>query len=171
LYGRLYDSEVRTANIRRVCSLAITRLADCAAGDGDSGRHFWPDLGRQQQNPPIGSIVWQDLTVDNAEEIKQFYCDIIGWQAMPQNMGEYQDFNIITPGNGETVAGICHARGDNANLPAQWLIYITVEDADQSAQRCVALGGKIIDGPRAIGDQRFCIIQDPAGAVLALISG
>lgn len=123
-----------------------------------------------QDKPQIGSITWRDLTVENAEEIKDFYCKLVGWTATPHDMGEYRDFNINTPGSGETVAGICHARGMNANLPPQWLNYVTVEDADTCAKRCVELGGKVIDGPRAMGEYRFCVIQDPAGAVLALIS-
>lgn len=49
-------------------------------------------------------------------------------------------------------------------------MYIQVADVDASAQRCVSLGGKVNDGPRAVGNGRFCVIQDPAGAVAALIS-
>jgi len=30
-------------------------------------------------------------------------------------------------------------------------------------------GGKLIDGPRMMGKSRFCVIQDPAGAMIALI--
>ena len=123
-----------------------------------------------QPNPPIGAIVWQDLTVDNAEAIQSFYCNVIGWQSKPHPITDYHDFDIIAPATGQTVAGICHARGSNANLPPQWLIYIAVADVDHSAQRCVELGGRILDGPRAMGDSLFCVIQDPAGAVVALIS-
>ncbi len=124
----------------------------------------------EQQKPVIGKVVWQDLTVQNAEEIQAFYCDVIGWQSKPHDIGEYHDFDIIAPETDETVAGICHARGSNANIPAQWLIYVTVEDVKQSAARCTELGGKIIDGPRTMGNHTFCVIQDPAGAVLGLIS-
>ena len=85
-------------------------------------------------------------------------------------MGGYNDFNMNLPASGETVAGICHARGPNVKLPPQWLIYITVADVDESAKRCVEFGGKIIDGPRLMGEYRFCVIQDPAGAVAALVS-
>ncbi|MEM7349119.1 MAG: VOC family protein [Chloroflexota bacterium] len=118
----------------------------------------------------IGQVVWTDLTVEHASEIRDFYCQVVGWQAADHDMGAYNDFDIIAPNSGGTVAGICHARGANANIPAQWLIYITVEDVEQSAAQCVALGGKIIDGPRMMGEQQFCVIQDPAGAVAALIS-
>ena len=117
----------------------------------------------------VGSVVWRDLTVEKADEIQKFYCDVVGWRSRPHAMGNYHDFDILATG-GETVAGICHARGENASLPPQWLIYIKVEDVDESAKRCVAQGGRIIDGPRAMGDARFCVIQDPAGAFAALIS-
>lgn len=120
-------------------------------------------------NPPIGAIVWQDLTVQNAAEIRDFYKSVVGWEADAHNMGDYDDFNIRLPGSQQVIAGICHARGANAHLPAQWLLYVQVENVEKSAQRCVELGGKIIDGPRTMGSSPFCVIQDPAGAVLALI--
>ena len=40
---------------------------------------------------------------------------------------------MMAPESGKVAAGVCHARGSNAKLPAQWLIYITVEDVDKSA--------------------------------------
>jgi predicted enzyme related to lactoylglutathione lyase len=121
-------------------------------------------------DPEIGSITWVDLSVSNAEEVKDFYTKVIGWKSSPHDMGEYHDFDIKTPESDQTVAGICHTRGPNANIPSQWLVYITVEDVEKSIQRCIELGGKVFDGPRWMGKSRFCVIQDPAGAVAALIS-
>jgi predicted enzyme related to lactoylglutathione lyase len=73
------------------------------------------------------------------------------------------------PATGKTVAGICHARGNNAALPPQWLIYITIADLDQSIAACERLGGKIIAPPRNYGEQgRYCVVQDPTGAAFAL---
>ena len=118
-----------------------------------------------------GSISWIDLTVPDAVKIREFYSEVVGWRTEPVSMGEYDDFNMIRPSNSEAVAGVCHARGGNADLPAKWLIYITVEDLDRSIARCEELGGKVIAGPRnAGGEGRFCVIEDPAGAVAALYS-
>ena len=111
----------------------------------------------------IGEIAWTDLTVENAEQIRDFYREVVGWSSDPVAMKEYDDFNMKCPDAGNTVAGICHARGSNANLPPQWLIYINVADVDKSIQRCVELGGQVIDGPRSAGGGRFCVIRDPAG--------
>lgn len=121
--------------------------------------------------PRIGEIVWRDLTVKNAEEIKDFYSEVVGWKSENHDMGDYHDFNIKSPeDDDEVVTGICHAKGSNSDIPAQWLMYVNVENVEASAQKCVNLGGKILDGPRMMGASRFCVIKDPAGAVLALIS-
>jgi len=118
--------------------------------------------------PQPGSITWRDLTVPDADKVALFYREVVGWNVEPQSMGSYNDYNAVTPHDGETVAGICHARGTNAKLPPQWLIYITVEDLEQSLNRCVECGGEVVDGPRPVGEGRFCVIRDPAGAVAAL---
>lgn len=117
----------------------------------------------------IGRIEWQDLTVTNASEIKDFYQQVIGWQVVDHNMGAYNDFEMQIPETKETVAGICFARGENSNLPPQWLIYVAVEDVEHSIKECKKLGGHIIDGPRDMGGRKFCCICDPSGAVLGLI--
>jgi len=119
---------------------------------------------------PTGTIVWKDLTVENADVIRDFYGEVVGWKHEAVDMGGYDDYNMLPPGGGEAVAGVCHARDANDNLPAQWLLYVNVEDIDSSIRRAVELGGHLIDGPRKMGKNRFCVIRDPAGAVMALIS-
>jgi uncharacterized protein len=116
-----------------------------------------------------GQIVWQDLTVKNAEQVKDFYSQVIGWKTDPHNMGEYNDYNVNLTESDETIAGICNARGTNANVPSQWLLYVWVEDFQASVTKCIELDGKILDGPRKMGGNNFCVIQDPAGACIALI--
>jgi hypothetical protein len=118
----------------------------------------------------IGEIVWRDLTVPNAAEVKDFYAKVVGWSADEHDMGDYADFNIRTSPSEDPIAGICHARGTNANIPPQWLMYVQVDDIEAAAQRCVEAGGSVIDGPRKMGSSGFCVIKDPAGAVLALVS-
>lgn len=123
----------------------------------------------EKEKPEIGSITWCDLTVPNAGEVKDFYAKVIGWIPNSLSMGDYDDFTMIAPESNKIAAGICNARGGNAKLPPQWLIYITVEDVDKSAEQCELLGGKVIVEPKSIPDYgRYCVIQDPVGAVCAL---
>lgn len=118
--------------------------------------------------PVMGTIGWTDLTVPNAEEVRDFYAEVVGWKPEPVDMGGYSDFTMLSPDNGAAVSGVCHARGGNADLPAQWLIYVYVADLDARLERCRALGGKVLAGPKSMGKSRYAIIRDPAGAAMGL---
>jgi hypothetical protein len=58
----------------------------------------------------------------------------------------------------------------NADIPPQSLMYVTVADVEESARKCAELGRRVIAGPRDMGKSRFCVIEDPAGAVMALVT-
>ncbi len=122
-----------------------------------------------------GEIRWCDLTVENAEQLRDFYQAVVGWESSEVPMGDYADFCMLPTSSdgakpGEPVAGICHARGDNESMPAGWLIYITVADMEQSAAACVRNGGTLIGQIREMGSYgRMCLIRDPSGATAALI--
>jgi predicted enzyme related to lactoylglutathione lyase len=59
-------------------------------------------------------------------------------------------------------------QGVNAHLPACWLMYIIVENLQESIDACRSLGGRVIDGPGEGAGNRWCVIQDPVGAYVAL---
>ena len=115
-----------------------------------------------------GKVGWIDMTVDNAEDLRDFYVSVVGFKPENVDMGGYSDFNMTLPETGEAVAGICHARGSNADLPPGWLVYFVVRDVDASAEACTSAGGKLLVEPRGLAGGRFCVIEDPAGAVAAL---
>jgi uncharacterized protein len=119
----------------------------------------------------IGEILWVDLTIPNAEEVRDFYLSVTGWEASEFKMGDYNDYVITTPDNKQTVAGICHARGTNAALPPHWLIYIKVRSLEASLDAARRKGGEILAGPKEFGAARFCVLRDPAGAVFAIVEG
>ncbi len=114
-----------------------------------------------------GKIGWIDMTVEDADGLRDFYKHVAGWNVQDVSMGDYSDYSMLA-GDGTAVAGICHARGSNAELPGGWLIYITVDDVDKSAAACVAQGGTVLVEPRGLAGGRFCVIEDPAGSKAAL---
>ncbi|MCP3139564.1 VOC family protein [Pyxidicoccus xibeiensis] len=122
----------------------------------------------EQSKPAVGTVGWMDLTVKDAVAVKDFYRDVVGWKGVGLDMGGYEDFLMIPPGSEAPAAGVCHARGPNADLPAAWLVYITVEDLDRSLERVTAMGGKVRGQIRDGGMGRYCVIEDPSGAVSAL---
>src|SRR5688572_29730516 len=90
--------------------------------------------------PKIGAIISADITVPNADEMRDFYKQVIGWDSelmpMSDENGEYSDY-VMKDESGGWVGGVCHARGVNKDLPPQWIVYINVKDIAASAQRCV----------------------------------
>ncbi len=88
-------------------------------------------------------IVWTDLTVEDAPAVRDFYGAVVGWTFSACDMDGYEDFTMVSPESGESVAGVCHARGPNTNLPPQWLVYVQVEDVEKSARKATELGGRI----------------------------
>ncbi|MCB0515271.1 MAG: VOC family protein [Chitinophagales bacterium] len=118
-----------------------------------------------------GIFLWHDLTVENAEKVRDFYSAVVGWTFEPVSQGDYNDYNMIVE-DGEdkiVVAGICHKKGSIQNFPSQWLNYVIVESMDESIANCKRLGGNVIDGPKMMGNAKFAIIQDPAGAFMVLM--
>ena len=121
-----------------------------------------------------GKIGWIELTVENASELKDFYDQVTGWDSSAVSLGDYEDYCVMPPaieGNPQDpVAGICHKRGENSTMHSQWLMYINVDDLDESMASCQQLGGKIVTPVRSMWAYgRMCVIEDPAGAIVALI--
>ena len=82
----------------------------------------------------IGSIGWRDLTVENADDLRDFYAAVVGWKTESVNMGGYNDY-VMVDANGEHVSGVCHARGENAEIPPQWMMYVVVEIWNKASLR------------------------------------
>jgi uncharacterized protein len=121
----------------------------------------------------VGRIGWLDLTVGDAFATRDFYRQVVGWSAQEVAMRDggqdYADFNMLGE-DGSPLAGICHARGANADLPPVWLIYLPVGDIGESLRRVPEEGGRILKAMRgAEGEYVYAAIQDPVGASFALI--
>lgn len=117
--------------------------------------------------PAPGTFGWTDLTVPEAEKVRDFYAAVAGWTAQPVSMGDYSDYTMSAP-NGTPVGGICHKRGANSDIPSVWLVYIMVNDLAVALSACQEQGGLVLSGPRSAGGGKFAIIQDPAGATCGL---
>lgn len=121
------------------------------------------------QTPRTGLIKWADLTVDDTEAVVDFYQGVVGWNAAAFEMADRTDYVMSHPETGDTTAGICQQAGDIEGLPQQWLVYVTIDDLDDSIEACNRLGGKVVFGPRESETMgRWCVVEDPAGAVMAL---
>ncbi len=122
-----------------------------------------------------GCIAWLDLTVADASATRDFYRQVVGWSVQDVEMedeGErYADYNMLGA-DGKPAAGVCHARGDNLDLPPIWMIYLPVGDLAESLRRVQEEGGKVIKTSRGNdGQYTYAVVQDLVGVYLALVPG
>jgi predicted enzyme related to lactoylglutathione lyase len=114
-------------------------------------------------------MAWMDLTVPNAEQVKNFYQQVVGWEVEEVSMGDYNDYSMNSPIDKKAITGICHAKGPNADIPASWMPYFIVDDLDASIKSVENQGGEILTTIKSMGDtDRYVFIKDPAGAMCAL---
>ncbi|MCO5215921.1 MAG: hypothetical protein M9950_07175 [Thermomicrobiales bacterium] len=118
--------------------------------------------------PPVGSIISADITTENADKLRDFYADAIGWSPSPVPMGDYDDYMMMTP-EGAPAAGVCYLRGPNINQPAnQWVVCFRVASVDETVSKVVARGGKVLGDVRPMGASKYAVIQDPVGGILSI---
>ena len=115
-----------------------------------------------------GAFSWNELMTTDVESAKEFYGKLFNWQ-LEQAPGD-MPYTMAKAG-GQEVAGLMTMPPEAAGMPPAWGGYVTVDDVQASAKQVEALGGKVLLEPRDIPKVgRFCVISDPQGAVLSLIT-
>ena len=115
-----------------------------------------------------GVFSWNELTTSDPAAAAAFYSQLFGWR-VSDPMPEMGDYHLATLGD-TMVAGIMAPPPDSAPMPPQWGSYVTVDDADQAAERAVALGGKVLVPPMDVPTVgRMAVLQDPQGAVFSVM--
>jgi predicted enzyme related to lactoylglutathione lyase len=119
-----------------------------------------------------GAFGWFELMTTDVESAKKFYTELLGWKTEDMPMANLDNMNYtVINVEDDQVAGIMPMPPDAGEMPPAWGIYITVKDVDATGTRAKELGGKIMVEPQDIPEVgRFCVIQDPQGAVFAAIT-
>lgn len=123
----------------------------------------------EQRMPVSGSFCWNELaTTDSGAAIK-FYKELLGWQ-IEESTAAGMQYNEIVVG-GEHVGGIYRMGPEQQGAPSHWMAYVSVDDVDEKARQVWELGGKVCVPPTDIPNVgRFCVINDPTGAAISLIT-
>lgn len=113
-----------------------------------------------------GHGAWHELHASDGPKATDFYCAQFGWsksRAVDMGpMGTYQLFDIGDRNLGGTMTDPHFPR------PA-WLVYFRVDGIKSAAQRIVAAGGKVINGPMEVPGGGWILSGlDPEGAMFAL---
>ncbi len=129
----------------------------------------------EQMMPANGSFCWNELSTTDSDAAVKFYADLLGWQFkksdVPGEGGEGQIvYNEIVVGD-KHVGGIYKMGPEYGGAPSHWMAYVAVEDVDAKAAQVAELGGKVCVPPTDIPNTgRFCVINDPTGATISLIT-
>lgn len=116
-----------------------------------------------------GAFSWNELMTRDVDAAKTFYSNLFGWTLEDMQTND-MGYTIAKAGDKE-VAGIMGMPPEAGDMPPTWGAYVTVDDVEASAKQAETLGGKILLEPRDIPDVgRFCVICDPQGATLSLIT-
>ncbi|NRA72666.1 MAG: VOC family protein [Gammaproteobacteria bacterium] len=120
-----------------------------------------------------GQFCWIELTAQNWQQAKDFYCNLFGWTAIDQPIGD-DLYYTMWQRDGKTVAAMHQATSvqQERGVTTNWLSYIAVDDASVSTVQAKALGAEIIVGPYDVMDAgRMSIIKEPDGAHFAIWQG
>ena len=118
-----------------------------------------------------GAFGWIELLTGDVAGAKDFYSKLFGWtlEDEPTEEGSY----TVVKQDGNEVGGIMTIPDEvkQMGVPPHWGIYVTVDDVDAVVKKAEAMGGMILKPPMDIPEVgRFCVLQDPQGAVIQVIT-
>lgn len=116
-----------------------------------------------------GAFSWCELITSDTEAAKRFYTSLFGWDMEVMSVPGMV-YTVVKAG-GKGIGGIMETPEQAQGMPPMWGAYVTVDDVDETARAAQQLGGKLLVEPRDIPDVgRFCVIQDPQGAMINVIT-
>lgn len=162
--GKVIEAPHDLPGVGRAARIADPQGAELCLFKRDAGDR--PDPPRTEPPPPR-RFFWNELHTTDAEKAIAFYEKVLGFSRETMDMGAGGAYHILSRG------GVGRA-GVTSHLPSgvapHWLPYVAVDDPDATIARAERHGGSIAVRPMDIpGVGRFGVLQDPTGAVLAVM--
>jgi predicted enzyme related to lactoylglutathione lyase len=113
-----------------------------------------------------GSFCWIELATTDQKAAKNFYGSLFGWTPQDSPIGPNEVYTLFKVDGRDAAAGYTLRAEQRANgVPPNWIIYITVDGADQAAAKSKELGGTVVMAPFDVMDLgRMAVLTDPTGA-------
>ena len=161
--GRVLEAPHEIPGVGRAARIADPQGAELylfrnAAGD--------PPDGPATEPPTPRRFFWNELHTPDPEQALSFYEQVLGFSHQTLDMGPAGAYHILSRGG----VGRGGVTGHLGGAAPHWLPYVAVDDPDATLARAKQLGGKIHVDPYdipAVG--RFGVLEDPTGAVLAVM--
>lgn len=125
---------------------------------------------RKIEKHPAGAFCWVELATSDQNAAKTFYSALFGWSVVDAPMGP-DDFYTMFKLHDRDAGAAYTLRPEQRTqgVPPNWITYIAVDDADETARRAGELGATVLAQPFDVFEVgRMAVIQDPTGAVFCL---
>ena len=97
-----------------------------------------------------GSFSWAELSTSDPGKAKEFYASVFGWTAVDNPMGPNPE-DVYTRFQLHGLDAAACYQQDKAQaaqgIPPNWLLYVTVTSADETAKKVKELGGAVVVQP------------------------
>jgi predicted enzyme related to lactoylglutathione lyase len=141
----------------------------------DAGKH--PLAPETNDAPAPYTFCWDELLTSDPAAAARFYGAVFGWGTDRMEMPGFGTYTLLkrtgikdATGADKNAAGVMQMPPD-APHPPFWMVYVSVPDADATAERVKRLGGKVHAPPMDIPDVgRFFPASDPQNAALGFLA-
>ncbi len=125
-------------------------------------------LGAALWNQP-GAICWNELLTHDVEKARGFFADVLGWTTKTSPSVMEGKYHLLVNAE-QQVGGMMQIEPEWGPMPSNWAIYLGVDDCDGTIAETERRGGTLLFPAMEIENVgRFAYLQDPQGAVFAII--
>lgn len=119
---------------------------------------------------PAGSFCWIELATTNQTAAKSFYNKLFGWSAADSPIGPDDVYTIFKLQGRDAAAAYTMRKEQRAQgVAPHWMLYVAVENADQTVAKVAKAGGTVLSPAYDVGDSgRMAVLQDPTGATFSV---
>ena len=117
-----------------------------------------------------GTFCWVELATTDASAAKSFYTKLFGWTFTDNPVGPGMVYTMLQL-DGKDVGALFQMTPEMTaqGIPPNWLSYVSVASADETAQKAKTNGATLLKEPFDVFTVgRMAVIQDPTGAVFAV---
>jgi uncharacterized protein len=161
LGGAIHLPPTHVPNISRFAVVADPQMATFALSQWSR-----PDLEQPAALKMPRRIGWHELLAADWAKVFSFYGELFGWQKVNAEVNATGTYQIFSAG-GQTIGGMS-TKPPTVPMPF-WLYYFNIDGIDAAAERVMAGGGRILEGPLEVrGGSWIARCADPQGAMFAL---
>jgi predicted enzyme related to lactoylglutathione lyase len=144
---------------------AATRAGYPLDGSGKRHPHTFHERRLMPEYVP-GTPSWVELSSPDTDASAAFYGELMSWGATEPGSEETGGYRMFQQGD-QNIAGLMGHMQEGQ--PTAWATYISVADADETAEKVRAAGGSVMVEPMDVMDLgRMALFADPTGAVFGV---